>query len=397
MKEELRQFHAFGSTTECSFTAIPELKLEVETFTNEFWTSAQRACHSLHEISYRACFKPQLPAFFITRLTRPGDVVYDPFMGRGTTPLEAALSGRVPAGCDVNPLSTLLLSPRLAPPTLGEVEKRLRTLELSWNDTIPEELLVFYHEKTLRELCALRNYFTTHERDKVDAWLQMVALNRLTGHSAGFFSVYTLPPNQAVSVESQQKINEKRHQTPPLRDVKTILLKKSRTLLKDCTQRDRKRLAAVSSSWILTGSSDRTPQIPGGAVSLVVTSPPFLDIVDYRQDNWLRSWFAGIDPDTVSVTMERTLSAWRKAMTAVFRELARIVKPGGHLAFEVGEVRHGSIRLEEHVVPCGAEAGFAPDLILINRQHFTKTANCWGVTNNKRGTNTNRIVLFHRD
>ena len=225
----------------------------------------------------------------------------------------------------------------------------------------------------------------------------MVALNRLTGHSAGFFSVYTLPPNQAVSVESQQKINEKRHQTPPLRDVKTILLKKSRTLLKDCTPVDRKRLAAVSSSWILTGSSDRTPQIPGGTVSLVVTSPPFLDIVDYKQDNWLRSWFAGIDPDTVSVTMERTLPAWKKAMSAVFRELARIVKPGGHVAFEVGEVRHGSIRLEEHVVPCGAEAGFAPDLILINRQHFTKTANCWGVTNNKRGTNTNRIVLFHRD
>ena len=31
----------------------------------------------------------------------------------------------------------------------------------------------------------------------------MVALNRLTGHSPGFFSVYTLPPNQATSVERQ--------------------------------------------------------------------------------------------------------------------------------------------------------------------------------------------------
>src|ERR1700722_10286123 len=50
---------------------------------NEFWTSAQRQAHSLHEVSYRACFKPQLPAFFIARLTVTGEAVYDPFMGRG--------------------------------------------------------------------------------------------------------------------------------------------------------------------------------------------------------------------------------------------------------------------------------------------------------------------------
>ncbi len=37
----------------------------------------------------------------------------------------------------------------------------------------------------------------------------MVAINRLTGHSPGFFSVYTLPPNQATSVQAQRKINGK--------------------------------------------------------------------------------------------------------------------------------------------------------------------------------------------
>ena len=60
--------------------------VRVESFTNEFWTSKQRAGHSLHEISYRACFKPQLVDFFVQRLTEPGDVVYDPFMG-GERPL----------------------------------------------------------------------------------------------------------------------------------------------------------------------------------------------------------------------------------------------------------------------------------------------------------------------
>ena len=44
---------------------------------NEYWTSAPRQSPSRHEICYRACFKAQLPAFFISRLCKPGDAVYD--------------------------------------------------------------------------------------------------------------------------------------------------------------------------------------------------------------------------------------------------------------------------------------------------------------------------------
>lgn len=54
---------------------------DIEYFSNEFWTSGQRRSHSIHEISYRACFKSQLPEFFTKRLTRNGDTVHDPFTG----------------------------------------------------------------------------------------------------------------------------------------------------------------------------------------------------------------------------------------------------------------------------------------------------------------------------
>ena len=83
-------------------------------------------------------------------------------------------------------------------------------------------------------------------------------------------------------------------------------------------------------------------------------------------------------------------------MRAVFQELERLLVPGGHVAFEVGEVRGGTVRLEESVLPCGSAAGLEPVLVLVNAQEFTKTANCWGVTNGKRGTNTNRVVVFRK-
>ena len=81
-------------------------------------------------------------------------------------------------------------------------------------------------------------------------------------------------------------------------------------------------------------------------------------------------------------------------MTGVLTDLRRIVKTGGHIAFEVGEVRGGKVLLEENVVRCGVMAGLEPVVILINDQEFTKTANAWGVHNQSKGTNTNRIVVF---
>ena len=98
---QLLAFRDFGKATRQTSTAFEQGNFgmrDVPTFINEFWTAKQRQAHSLHEISYRACFKPQLPKFFIDRLTEPEELVYDPFMGRGTTLLEAALLGRVPAG-----------------------------------------------------------------------------------------------------------------------------------------------------------------------------------------------------------------------------------------------------------------------------------------------------------
>ena len=146
--QELLEFRQFR--TETQVMAIGDGDEAVPVFVNEFWTSKQPAASSLHEISYRACFKPQLPRFFIERLTAENALVYDPFLGRGTTMVEAALLGRRVAGCDINPLSSILTEPRLRPPTIREVRERLRTIDWKYNQEVNEELLTFYHLDTFR-------------------------------------------------------------------------------------------------------------------------------------------------------------------------------------------------------------------------------------------------------
>ncbi|MYF93077.1 MAG: site-specific DNA-methyltransferase [Gemmatimonadetes bacterium] len=392
---EIQAFADFGKETQ--ILDFPDPAISIPVYVNEFWTAKQRAAHSLHEVSYRACFKPQLPRFFISRLTQPGDAVYDPFMGRGTTVLEAALLGRRPIGCDINPLSERLVRPRLYPPTWNEVETRLTALNLDKSSEVWDALLVFYHPNTLRQIVNLRSYLLTRRQegplDPVDAWIQMVATNRLTGHSPGFFSVYTLPPNQAVSIESQKRINQKRAQVPPERDIKAIILRKTRSLLSKLQARELKTLTA-NSPLLITGSSDNTSAIASASIQLAVTSPPFLDIVNYQADNWLRCWFNGIDAKAVAIWQLKKPADWQAAMTRTFRELHRILANGGFVAFEVGEVRNGKILLETLVVPAAMEAGLKPLMVLVNDQMFTKTANCWGVDNRTKGTNTNRIVLI---
>jgi hypothetical protein len=377
--------------------------LSVPVYEQELWTHRQRQASPIHEISYRACFKPQLPAYFIERLTREGDVVYDPFSGRGTTAIEAALRGRNVIANDVNPLSSILTRPRLELPSIADIDARLRSLRFVARPRSSLDLSMFFHPDTEYEILGLREYLYKRRsaaiEDGVDRWIRMVATNRLTGHSPGFFSVYTLPPNQAVSMDDQVRINARLRQEPEYRNIRALIMKKSMQLQGRLSAAERWRLrTAAASARLLEHVASATPGIATGSVQLTVTSPPFLDVVQYARDNWLRCWFNGLDAGALGarITMSRTVEGWAREMGAVLVELYRVARPRGWVAFEVGEIRRGEIKLEETVVPLGMSAGFDCSAILINSQRFTKTANIWGVKNNSLGTNSNRIVLFRK-
>ncbi len=393
--DELADFDDFGARTEVVEVFSDGDASPQRHFVNEFWTHAQRAGHALHEISYRACFKPQLPGFFIDRLTSGSDTVYDPFMGRGTTPIQAALMGRNPVGNDANPMSIMMTRPRLDTPTIRGVASRLD--EIDFVSTEPcdrdRQYSAFFHPETLHQIVSLRAWLTDREAnglfDPIDDWIRLVAMSRLTGHSPGFFSVYTLPPNQAASIISQQRINERRGQSPPERDVKALILRKSRSLLRHGQLHSRK-------TDLNCGDARHTPHIPTNSVDLVVTSPPFLDVVNYQTDNHVRAWFAAVDIDDQPISTPSSTEDWQRFTGDVLLELCRVVKPGGVICYEVGEVRNATIKLEEEVFAAIREADLPVDIIgvLVNQQEFSKTSNVWGITNNQKGTNTNRVVMM---
>src|SRR3954454_23993738 len=110
-------------------TELPALALAPE------WKDQQRLWgHTFHPMcSYLASFPAALTHAFIARYSRPGDVVLDPFSGRGTTPLQACAEGRIGVGNDLNPFAHLLTAAKVQPATRAEATTRLAGLRLAWN------------------------------------------------------------------------------------------------------------------------------------------------------------------------------------------------------------------------------------------------------------------------
>lgn len=409
MKAEIHDFNLIVNILE-GLDGITAKDIDIEGkstryYRGAFWTQKQRQGNSLHEISYRACFKPQLPDFFIRNLTDKDSTVFDPFNGRGTTVIQSAILGRKSIGIDVNPISEILTHPRIDIPKTDEIFERLDSINMDEREKPELDLGMFFHDDTIKEILSLKYYLQERSdsgrEDSIDKWIRMVATSRLTGHSSGFFSVYTLPPNQAVTKEEQTRINEKLKQKPTYRDTRKIIKRKTISLLRDIREpgiRERINSTGHLSRVTTFDSTKASLLVNPESIDLTVTSPPFLNVVQYAKDNWLRCWFNGIDVDETEKKIFTTpdIENWLKFIEAVFKQLYVITKKGGHVAFEVGEVRKGMISLDEYILKKGIFTGFEVVCVFINDQVFTKTSNIWGVKNSKLGTNSNRIILLRK-
>lgn len=393
--------------------ALSRLKVNnhvLPVYSGEFWTARQRQMHPIHyTVSYRASFKPELPDYFIQKYCRDSDaVVLDPFGGRGTTAIQANLLGFRAVHNDANPVSFFLASARREVPDLDVLIERTMKINTDAVRRISKadraRLSPFFHTDTLNEILNLKALLLSKkgQNDPAVRYIGLTALSRLYGHSDGFFSVYTFP-QISIMPGAQERNNRIRGQKPEYKNIKDRIIRKMK---RDLSQSLPACYHPAASNNVYTGHDARDmASIPSSSVNLVVTSPPFLNKVNYLDDNWMRAWFLGLERqvDDVEITMTADVKEWGHFMRDVMLEIGRVLKPGGRAVIEVGEVVCGghTAFLEEILlsylpmeVPGGRLRG---DELYINSQSFTKLANCWDVTNNKLGTNTNRCLVILKD
>ncbi|MEM7183040.1 MAG: DNA methyltransferase [Spirochaetota bacterium] len=364
----------------------------------EFWTSKQRQSHNIHYVvSYRASFKPELPAFFMREfLTRKKRTILDPFGGRGTTAIEANLLGHYAIHNDINPISIFLAKSRQTIPQKEKMEKILSSLNLKRKtaETAKDKaLLHFFHKDTLNEIKNLIRLVRQDQSPEMQ-YIGLTALSRLHGHSRGFFSVYTFPMI-SVSPESQKKINQKYKHKPEYREVKSRILGKMKRDLSSPLPPFYHEFSR--NNQYCNGSSTDMETVETSVADLAITSPPFLDKVDYAKDNWMKAWFLNVKEKQLKpISIFNNVPSWSDFIGDTLNESSRILKPGALFVMEVGEVKVGRsiINLDEVVIEAAEKTPFRWVKTYINAQKFTKLSNCFGVENNQKGTNTNRCVIL---
>ena len=305
------------------------------------WKDQQRLWgHPFHPMcSYLASFPAALTHAFIARYSRPGDVVLDPFSGRGTTPLQACAEGRIGVGNDLNPFAHLLTAAKVEPATRAQAVTRLAQLRLAWNaesaawlalgarvsadptaadarvpaagssarpwdgvEAVAAEVALAFHPRTLGQLLFVRA--TLRLEDVTDRFLAAAITGILHGKSASYLSEL-MPNTFSMAPRYVRDFAARTAFASPERDVFDGLSKKLDRLFRQPPPRatgiamlgDARDVAPRTRAALrAAGRPDRA--------RLVVTSPPYLRVVKYGYYNWLRTWFLGFDSRAIDATLD---------------------------------------------------------------------------------------------
>ncbi|MEQ1504220.1 MAG: DNA methyltransferase [Myxococcota bacterium] len=367
----------------------------------EEWRSAPRRWgHPLHSIcSYFAMFPPHVPRVFIEWLTRPGDVVYDPFSGRGTAPLEACRLGRTGLGSDANPLACVLTGAKVDPPTLAEVTVRLDELRshipTRRRAAVPPDIQMLYAPGVLRQLTWLRSALDVDDRTDrfiMATVLGMMHANYEPGSPARGFSI-SMPNTFSMSPAYVRRYIDEHGLVPPKVDVfEMVQLKAARMSIPRST-------AARGSAW---NADARKPKTLDRPARLIFTSPPYLGVINYGKYNWIRLWMLGHEPRRVdeALTATGSLRRYLEFMDEVLTGMAGVLDPAGYLCLMIGDVRDKSsketLNLAEKVWTDSAEPAGWRHLGVVNdelpEQH--KVSRIWGKGKRGNATKVDRILIL---
>jgi hypothetical protein len=269
--------------------------------------------------------------------TRPGDLVVDPFCGCGVVALEAAVAQRRIIAGDWNPYAALLTRAKLfAPPNLKQAERRLRAAwklskaHVARQDlrTVPAWVRRFFHAETLRNALAFRDACM----EKSDDFLLACLLGILHHQRPGFLS---FPSSHLVPYLRDRNFPRKRF--PNLYDERDVLVRleaKVRRTFRRPPDRFRE------SRQVVETDARRFRRVRN--ISAVITSPPYMNELDYVRDNRLRLWFIARSlPQGLELVARNREQAYSTLIKEVCARLAPSVVHGGHIILVVGDATRG--------------------------------------------------------
>ncbi len=252
--------------------------------------------HPLHSLCpYFAMFPEQFVAKHLLAYTERGDVVFDPFCGRGTAIFESLLNGRNAAGLDINPVAACVAGAKADPPTLSAVIERLHELEFQYTAPDvrrlphPEFFRKCFHPRTFREVLYLREKLKW-KRSKVDRFVAAVLLGVLHGESHKSENCLSNRMPRTISTKPGYSVRwwSLKGLVAPERATFEIVRRMSAFRLSQAVAQIRGKVKCQD----VRRASVTFPELRG-KVKLMITSPPYLDTTDFREDQWLRLWFLG--------------------------------------------------------------------------------------------------------
>ncbi|MCY4347006.1 MAG: DNA methyltransferase [Aestuariivita sp.] len=253
--------------------------------------------HRFHSICpYFAMF----PETFVKKQlaeTHHDGVVFDPFCGRGTTIFESLLLGRSAAGCDIHPVAACISGAKSNPPKMYDILARLDALEESFDASVglqyPVDLEAFFsacfEQHTYKQVLHLRAQLAW-QVNRTDRFIAALCLGALHGESHRSPNYFSNRMPRTISTKPAYSVRwwAKNGYFPPPRNVFAILRYATAYRFRTPPPERVGRVALSDARQ----ASKRFPELKG-QVTDVITSPPYLDTTNYREDQWLRLWFLG--------------------------------------------------------------------------------------------------------
>jgi hypothetical protein len=328
--------------------------------------------HRFHSLCpYFAMFPESFAQLWIEKLSKRGDIVLDPFSGRGTTPFQALLSGREAIGNDINPVAFCLTRAKTNAPRQAAVKQRITALENRYaagqgevGPPLPRFFSYAYAPETLRQLLFLRASLDWRKSPS-DCMLAGLVLGCLHGESNKSPSYLSNQMPRTISTKPEYSVRfwVKHGYKAPERNV-------FERLRKHLEFRYESEPPALRGVALESDFRDLPRRLRGlkKLPKLVVTSPPYLDTTNFEEDQWLRLWFLGGPPNPTYRKISKDDrhdspdSYWR-LIGDVWRVLGQVLARRAHVVFRMGGKKLTPERIAAGLTANGCLSGRRVELI----------------------------------